>query len=127
MAVTSRLAQINQVTYAQPDFFQGDGFTREAGLTPSDVTAQLFFNSVAQPWTLIDGAATTDAMVRAGHLYWTEVSAGTYSLRVRFNAVGYWRVVLTYAAGQQIETLNFDALAQPPFVESGLKASFTSE
>ncbi len=127
MATTrGRLVQINQVIIDQADFFQSDGFTRVIGLGVDDLSLQLFFNNLLQPWTFVLGSGVTDALVKSGSVYWNEVpgSYGIYSVRFRPNAVGYWRLLITYAAGSQIMGQDYDVLSQIPTIESGLKASF---
>lgn len=127
MATTrGRLVQINQVIIDQADFFGTDGFTRVTGLLPANLTSQLFFNNLLQPWSLLLGSGIPDALIKSGTLYWNEVpgSPGIYNVRFRPNAVGYWRLLITYAAGTQIMGQDYDVLAQIPVVESGLKASF---
>lgn len=127
MATTrGRLVQINQVILDQADFFQLDGFTRVVGLQPSDLTLQLFFQNQLQPWPLIIGSGVTDALVKSGSVYWNEVpgSPGIYNVRFRPNTTGYWRLLITYAAGTQIMGQDYDVVTQTPVVESGLKASF---
>jgi hypothetical protein len=128
MATTrGRLVQINQVILDQADFFQSDGFTRETGLTPSDLTSQIFFSNVLQPWPLLDGSSVLDAAVVSGKIYWAEVpgSPGIYNIRWRPNALGYWRLLITFAAGTQIMGQDYDVVSQVPLAESGLRASFT--
>lgn len=121
-----RLVQINQVIIDQADFFQPDGFTRVTGLGVASVTHQLFYNNVLQPWPLLLGTGVTDALVKAGSVYWNEIQGlpGMYNVRFRPNAVGYWRLLITYAPGEQIMGQDYDVVAQVPVVESGLKASF---
>lgn len=128
MATTrGRLVQINQVILDQADFFQSDGFTREVGLTPSDLTSQIFHKNVLQPWPLVDGSSVLDQQVVSGKVYWTEVpgSPGIYNIRWRPNALGYWRLLITFAAGTQIMGQDYDVVSQVPLAESGLRASLT--
>jgi hypothetical protein len=128
MATTrGRLVQINQTIIDQADFFEPDGFTRVVGLVPADLTHEIFFNNVLQPWPLIDGSGVSDASVVSGHVYWNEVpgSPGFYNVRFRPNAIGYWRNLVTYPAGTQIMGQDFDVVSQVPQAESGLRASFT--
>lgn len=127
MATTrgSRIVQVNQVIVDQADFFDTDGFTRKLGLTLSDVSLEVFYDNKIQPWPFVDGTSFSDAQVRSGSVYWSEVTPGHYGVRIRPNAVGYWRLLVTYTAGTQIMAQDYDVTAQPPFVESGLKASFT--
>ena len=126
MATTqSRLVHNNQLVYDQVDFFQPDGFTRVTGLTAS-LPLKVFFENVAQPWPLMDGSLVSDAQVASGHVYFNEVpgSPGFYNVRWRPNGVGFWRVILSYPAGQQIEAQDYDVVQSLPMVESGLSASF---
>lgn len=128
MATTrGRLVQNNQVLFDQADFFQSDGFTRVPGLTPGDLTSQLFYENVLQPWTLLDGSSVLDSAVVAGNLYWNEVpgSTGIYNVRWRPNAIGYWRLLVTYPVGVQIMGQDYDVVSTVPVAESGLRASFT--
>lgn len=127
MATTrGRLVQANQVVIDQADYFQGDGFTRVTGLTISDVSLQLFFQNDPQPWALVDGSTTTDARVAAGRVFFHEVpgQSGIYSVRFRPNAIGYWRLILTYTAGQQIMGQDYDVVAEAQPPAGGLKSSF---
>lgn len=128
MATTrGRLVQINQTIIDQADFFEVDGFTRVTGLTIADLTHELFFNNVLQPWPLVDGSSVSDAAVVSGNVYWNEVpgSPGFYNVRFRPNAIGYWRNLVTYTAGTQIMGQDFDVVSQVPQAETGLRASFT--
>jgi hypothetical protein len=127
MATTrGRLVYANQTVDDQADFFQSDGFTRVTGLTVSNLVMQLFFDNVAQPWQFLSGANLTDTQIPSGGVYWLEVpgSPGIYSVRFRPNAVGYWRLLITYTAGQQISGQDYDVNPPPPTVDQGLKASF---
>lgn len=111
MATTrGRLVAANQVVYDQADFFQIDGFTRITGLVPANLTCQVFFNNALQSWPMVSGATVTDPQVVAGKVYWQEVgvSTGIYNVRFRPNAVGYWRLLITYPAGSQILAQDFD-------------------
>ena len=124
--VRGRIVRINQTVIDQADFFQVNGFNRVAGLTFGDVMAQTFYNNVPQPWTLANGGSTSDGQVKTGVLYFHEIpgALGNYSLRFRPNAAGYWRVILTYTAGQQIVAQDYDVMAEPAQA-GGLTASFT--
>lgn len=128
MAFTTRgrVVQQNQVVYDQVDYFQSDGFTRVTGLTYSGVILNTFFENVAQPWPLSNGLLVTDAQVASGYVYFNEVpgSPGYYNIRWRPNAIGYWRLLVTYVPGQQIEAQDYDVVAGYPVVETGLSASF---
>ncbi len=127
MATTrGRLVQNNQVVYDQVDFFQSDGFMRVTGLTFSGVVLNAFFENVAQPWNLVNGIGVTDAQVSSGYVFFNEVpgSPGYYNVRWRPNALGFWRLLITYVPGQQIEAQDYDVVSSLPTVESGLSASF---
>ena len=129
MATTrGRLVQVNQVIIDQVDYFEPDGYTRVVGLTiAADLTHEFFFDNVLQPWPMIDGSAVADAAVRSGNIYFHEVpgSPGFYNVRFRPNALGYWRLLINYAAGTQIMGQDYDVVAQVPQAETGLRASFT--
>src|SRR4051812_38801650 len=86
-----RLVYSNQVVYDQADFFQLDGFTRVPGLTPMQVTSELYFNNTLQPWALVTGLNVLDPQIAAGKIYWLAIPGGPYGVRFRPNAVGYWR------------------------------------
>lgn len=126
MQARGRLLRVNETVIDQADYFQVDDFTRVAGLTFVDVSTQLFFDNALQPWTLVNGAATTNGLVTAGSVYFHEITGapGHYSLRFRPNAAGYWRLLLTYAAGQQILAYDYDVMSDPVPMHGGLKASF---
>ena len=127
MATTrGRVVQANQVVFDQVDFFLSDGFTRVARLVPGNLEPQVFFNNSPQAWPIVAGNTVSDAQVNAGQLYFSEIPGllGYYSLRFRPNALGYWRIVLTYPAGLQISAQDFDVVQSAPAMESGLKASF---
>lgn len=126
LATQARLLRVDQTVIGQVDFFQGDGFTRVAGLTVGDLSSRLFFDNVLQPWSLINGATVGDALISAGGIYFNEIGSapGHYSVRFRPNVVGYWRLVLSYAAGQQIVAHDYDVTVEPLSKRSGLKASF---
>lgn len=126
MVVYGRLVPINRVVIDQADIFAPDDFTRITGLTVADITTTLFYNNMAQPWGLLSGSTVTDAQVAAGTVYFNEITGqpGFYSVRFRPNAVGFWRLILTYAVGSRTLGLGFDVIPEMPLVASGLKASF---
>jgi hypothetical protein len=127
MATTrGRIVQQNQVVYDQVDFFQSDGFTRITGLTYTGVVLNTFFENLAQPWPLADGLTVTDAQVASGYVFFNEVpgSPGYYNVRWRPNAIGFWRLLITYVPGQQIEAQDYDVISSAPAIEGGLSASF---
>lgn len=124
----ARLVRVNQLVLDQADFFEVDGFTRQVGLTLIDVTSVLFFNNSPQPWTLTNGAVVTDSQVRSGFIYFNEITGapGYYSVRLRPNAAGYWRLASAYAAGEQNVVQDYDVIVDPPQISGGLSASFTN-
>jgi hypothetical protein len=121
-----RLVVNNQVVFDQADFFQPDGFTRVTGLIPSQLTAQLFFQNVLQPWPLVPGFGVAEAQIALGKVYWLEVpgSPGIYNVRWRPNSIGYWRLIIAYPGGTQIMAQDYDVTVAGVQVETGLKASF---
>jgi hypothetical protein len=126
MQARGRLLRVNETVIDQADYFQVDDFTRVSGLTFVDVSTRLFFDNALQPWTLVNGASITNGLVTAGSVYFHEITGATghYSLRFRPNAAGYWRLLLTYAAGQQILAYDYDVVSDPAPMHGGLKASF---
>lgn len=126
VSARSRLFRINQAVIDQADYFQVDGFTRVGGLTLVNVSGQLFFDNALQPWPLVDGGMIGDGQVKGGYVYFHEITGATghYSVRLRPNAAGYWRLLLTYAAGQQILARDYDVTADPVALRGGLRASF---
>jgi hypothetical protein len=127
MATTrGRIVQANQVVLDQVDFFESDGFTRVTGLIVSSLVSQIFYNNTIQPWPLVSGLGVTDVQVAAGKVYFNEVpgNPGFYNVRFRPNALGFWRNLLTYPAGQQISAQDFDVVQNAPATEQGLSASF---
>jgi hypothetical protein len=121
-----RLVQINQVVIDQADYFDFDGYTRVTGLTPSDLTMQLFINNGLQPWLFVDGTLTADAQIVSGKVFFNEVpgSPGIYSLRFRPDSLGYWRLLVDYRQGNQIMAQDYDVTPNQPLVSSGIKSSF---
>jgi hypothetical protein len=126
MTTRGRTVYSNQTVVDQADFFQSDGYTRVTGLLPSQLVCQFFFNNKLQTWPLISGANLTDMQIVAGSVYWWEVpgSPGIYSVRWRPNAVGYWRLLISYPAGLQTSGQDYDVNPIPPVVNQGLQTSF---
>ena len=122
----ARLVPHNQTVVDPVDFFQGDGFTRLTGVTPTGLALQVFFDNQIQPWPLQTGLSILDAQVASGTIYFNEIpgSPGFYSLRFRPDAVGYWRINLSYATGAQVIIHDFDVTGEAPAEERGLKSSF---
>ncbi len=124
-----RLVFANQPVLDQADFFMPDGFTRAVNILPSQLVVQTFFQNVVQPWTLVTGVGVTDIQAVSGKIYWNEIpgAPGCYSLRFRPNALGFWRVLVSYAAETQIVALGYDVVAPAVPVDAGLKASFMKQ
>jgi len=125
VTVRVRTVPNNAAIIDQADFFQSDGFTRQTGLTTSQITLQLFFNNAIQPWTFVNGAPIADAQVASGNVYFNEIASnpGFYSVRFRPIGIGYWRLILTYGAGTQIQSQDYDVIpSQTP--DTNLNASF---
>jgi hypothetical protein len=120
-----RVVPTSQVAFDQVDFFQGDGFTRVTGLTASVLSSQIFFSNVQQPWFLVPGLFVTDTQVASGAIYFNEIPSapGFYTVRWRPNGVGYWRLLISYVAGLQIEVTDYDVVSNQS-VAPGLSASF---
>lgn len=119
-----RLVYSNQVVYDQADFFQADGYTRVVGLLPANVDPELYYNNEPMPWPLVSGVGVQDTQVVSGRIYWQAIAGGPYSIRFRPNAVGFWRLLLTYAPGTQILAQSFDVHAGTGVpTPSGLKAT----
>jgi hypothetical protein len=121
-----RLVRNNETVLDQADFFGSGGYTRVTGLTTTTVGCVLFFNNVAMPWTLVTGAGVSDGQVAAGKVYWVEIpgSPGYYNVRFRPNAVGYWRLLLSYPEGTQTVAHDFDVMSIPTNSDQGLVTSF---
>jgi hypothetical protein len=127
MATTrGRVVYNNQTILDQADFFMSDGFTRVTSLSIVQVSASLFYLNQPQPWVLTSGLGVTNAQIAAGKVYWNEIpgAPGYYNVRFIPNAIGYWRLLITYPAGTQIAAQDYDVIDTPPGTETGLKASF---
>jgi hypothetical protein len=119
-----RLVYSNQVVYDQADYFQSDGFTRVTGLVPAQVVSQIYYNNDLLPWSLVSGVSVADSQVVSGRVYFQAISGGPYSVRFRPNAVGFWRLLLTYPVGTQILAQSFDVQSGTGVpVPTGLKAT----
>lgn len=110
-----RVLPIHTVIIDQVDFFQGDFYTRITGLTVSNLALTVFLNNVVQAWPLTSGVGLTDAQVKAGRIYVAELSVpGYYGVRFAPNAIGYWRVSLSYPVGVQQVSLDYDIVVPGP-------------
>lgn len=131
MAGTTRGREVyaNQVVFDQADYFQLDGYSRVTGLTIADLMVEVFSNNQPLGWNLVAGQTVTDAQITSGRVYFHEIpnQPGYYSLRFRPNAVGFWRVVLSYQAGTQRLAQDYDVLPEAVRQAPGLKPSFTAK
>jgi hypothetical protein len=122
-----RLVFNNVVIYDQADFFQSDGYTRVTGIVPSGLLCEVYYNNALQAWPVVSGAGVLESQVAAGSVYWDALPGGHYGVRWRPNAVGFWRVFISYIAGTQIVAQDYDVSSgtavTPP--GGGLRASFT--
>jgi len=121
-----RLVFNNLVVYDQAEFFQLDGFTRVTGLIPSQLVLEVYHDNLVLPWTLLPGVGVVDTHITSGQVYLDALPTGSYGIRWRPNATGYWRLMLRYPAGYQILAQDYDVnsgtgVAAPG---GGLKVSF---
>jgi len=122
-----RLVYNNQVVYDQAQFFEViDGFTRVIDLTPSQLVLEVYYDNGVLTWPLVSGAGVLDAQVTSGQVYFDPTPTGLYGIRWRPNAVGYWRLLLSYPPVLQVLGQDYDVHSgtgvEPP--GGGLKVSF---
>jgi len=123
--IPSRQAPSSRMVFDQVDLFLVDGKTRAQDVRITDLYLRVYYNGVQLPWVLASGAGIPDVRVAAGKVYWTEFSAGFYSIRFFPNAVGIWRVLVTYPTYDQAVSLTYDVAPQDSAAGSvGLRASF---
>lgn len=126
----SRLVSAGVLILDQPDFyFPAGSINRAPGIVVSNLQSQLFVNNQALSWPIVDGTSVPDASVSAGQVYFSALpTAGFYSLRMFFDRVGFWRLILTHSGlGVQI-IKEYDAVPSGTFKggpAGGLVASFT--
>jgi hypothetical protein len=121
-----RLVFNNLVVFDQADFFEADGFTRVVGIVPGQLVLEVFNDNISLPWPLASGAGITEPQITSGQVYWDILSLGSYGLRWRPNAIGYWRLILSYPAGSQILAQDYDVNSGTGIMApgGGLKVSF---
>lgn len=121
-----RLVFNNLVVYDQVEFFQLDGFTRVTGLIPSQLILEVYHDNTVLSWPLLPGVGVLDPQITSGQVYFDVLSTGSYGIRWRPNATGYWRLMLSYAAGYQILAQDYDVNAGTGVSApgGGLKVSF---
>lgn len=121
----ARACSSGKLVLDQVDLFLGDGITRAQDVVPTDLQLRVYLNGEQLNWPLVTGVGIPDVRVTAGKVYWTEFSTGFYSIRFFPNAVGTWRVLLTYPAHNQAVSLSY---AVAPQVRNdygtGMRATF---
>jgi len=123
--VPSRIVQSGKLVFDQVDLFLGDGMTRAQDVLPAALTLRVYMNGRQLDWPLVSGAGVNDVQATSGKVYWTQFSAGFYSARFFPNAIGEWRILITYPAFNQAVSLSYDVT--PPVGVSGgmgLQSSF---
>lgn len=121
-----RLVFNNLVVYDQADFFGLDGYSRVADLTTSQLVLQVYYDNMLQNWLLVPGTGVAEGQVASGNVYLDTLPGGSYGVRWRPNAIGYWRILLTYPVGSQILAQDYDVGSGTGVVPpgGGLKVSF---
>jgi len=121
-----RLVFNNLVVYDQADFFGLDGYSRVSDLTTSQLVLQVYYDNIPQTWLLVSGTDVTEGQVASGNVYLDNLSGGSYGVRWRPNAIGYWRILLIYPDGSQILAQDYDVESGTGVVPpgGGLKVSF---
>lgn len=119
-----RAQPVNTTVIDQVDFLQGDFYTRVTGIVLAGVTVDVFFNNTRIAWPKIDGSGVTDQQVTSGSIYFHEFESGYYSVRFRPNALGFWRVIVSYPTGTQSVSLDYDIVPPADMYPSGLRAKF---
>jgi len=120
----ARTVASNRMVTDQVDFFNSGA--RVAGILTSGLVLEVYLNGSVVAWTLASGAGVPDVRVAAGKVYWTEFSAGYYSVRLFPNSVGLWRIILTDTARSQAVSFTYDVVSQASSVGTvGIRTSFT--
>lgn len=117
----SRTIAANKPVVDQIDVFESDNYTRVDGLDLNDFSLTLYRDNQALNWTVLGGSLVSDAQVTSGRVYLREIGSGVYSLRFRPNVVGFWRLLVSYPAGEQTISLSYDVVPEDVPV-SGLLA-----
>lgn len=121
----ARMVASGRMLQEQVDLFLGDGITRAQDVATSGLELRVYLNGTQLSWPLVSGTGIPDVRVSAGKVYWTEFSAGFYNIRFFPNAIGLWRVLVTYPAHDQAVSLSYDVVAQVASVGSiGIRTSF---
>ncbi len=118
-----RVVPANRMILDPVDLFLSDGKTRSQDVVPSQLQLKVFHNATELNWSLVSGVGITDPRIVSGKIYWTEFSAGFYNIRFFPNALGLWRILLTYPLHNQAVSLTYD-VSTAMAVVSGLRVSF---
>ena len=122
--VSTRTVPTRRFVVEPIDFFQVDGVTRATGILPSDLTVLVFFNNQTEAWPLVDGSVVPDPQVSSGKIYFHEFQPGFYTLRMYPNAIGLWRIILSWATGNQGLSITYDVENPAPLPGLELQSSF---
>lgn len=124
-ANSNRSVPTGSVILEQLDFFLGDGKTRAQGITPSDLKVKLQVGRLDTGWPLVSGVGIPDSRIASGKVYFEEFEAGYYCVRFYPTQVGLWRLILSWATGDQSVSQLYDVTAKSstPGV-LGLRATF---
>lgn len=125
--VPSREVKAGQMIFDQVDLFLSDGETRSTGVLIAGLQLTLQAGATTVSWPLVSGAGVVDVRVAAGKVYWTETSPGFYSIRFFPNAVGLWRLILTYPAHDQVLSYSYNVTAGNSSYIQGFKTSFSKK
>jgi hypothetical protein len=123
--IPARIVQTGRVLFDQVDVFSNNNITRTQGVASTDLGVRLYFNGVQVVWPVVSGFNVPDVQLVSGNVYWTEFEAGYYSVRFLPNAVGFWRLLLSWASGNRIFSLSYDVQPQTGLPDGiGLRSSF---
>jgi hypothetical protein len=127
----SRLLPAGTVVYDITEvFFPVNTVNRVSGLTYSSVISTNFVNNNPLNWPIADGTAIQSGQILSGKIYFNEISGnpGFYSIRFLPDRMGFWRLVLNFAAYSTEFSADYDIIPAGAFTPSastgGLTASF---
>jgi hypothetical protein len=121
----ARVCYSGKMILNQVDLFLADGKTRAQDVQTTDLLLRVYVDDSPLGWTLVSGVGVPDVRVAAGRVYWTEFSTGFYSIRFFPNALGVWRILLTFPAHDQAVSLSYSVVPQVRNdLGSGMRASF---
>ncbi len=124
-AQSNRTVPTGSVVFEQVDFFLNDLKTRAQGILPASLQVKLHVGRTDTGWPLVSGAGIPDSRITSGKVYFEEFEAGFYCVRFYPTQVGLWRLVLSWASGDQSISQVYDVSAKPstPGI-LGLRATF---